>query len=321
MPWDFSMYGRQIQADQNDKQNDLYKQKITASGTGGATLMAAQRLMQENPALSFADAYSIAKSGLGQGIGMQGGQVNPLTGALDSAAAMSGAKQTGENISDYNWKPRTAAKTESDKLKAESGTKAAIDLPKAESQAAYMNELLEGLKSHKGMAGAVGVKGPAQLWGAMDTPFSGTDEADFISRLEQVGGKQFLEAFESLKGGGAITQVEGEKATQAIARMQRSQTEAEFVRALTEFQGIVKGAIKRQRDRANGWGNANFPPPMPQDQQDNLNSALDEIKNPPVSGPGLQPVDPAGLPEGAVFIGTKNGRKVYRLPNGKGWME
>ncbi len=29
----------------------------------------------------------------------------------------------------------------------------------------------------------------------------------------------------------------------------------------------------------------------------------------------------SGVPEGAVFIGTKGGKKVYRLPDGRGWME
>ncbi len=44
---------------------------------------------------------------------------------------------------------------------------------------------------------------------------------DFNAMLDQVQGGAFLQAFESLKGGGQITQIEGEKATQAIVRAQQ----------------------------------------------------------------------------------------------------
>jgi hypothetical protein len=68
--------------------------------------------------------------------------------------------------------------------------------------------------------------------------------------LNQIGGKQFLEAFESLKGGGQITQIEGDKATQAIARMSRAQTEPEFRAAVKEFKDIVKIGMERAASKA-----------------------------------------------------------------------
>lgn len=82
----------------------------------------------------------------------------------------------------------------------------------------------------------------------------GTDAADFRAVLDQIKGQAFLQAFESLKGGGQITEVEGQKATQAIARLDRAQSEAEFVKSLQELRGIVAGGLERARRKAGAAG-------------------------------------------------------------------
>lgn len=78
----------------------------------------------------------------------------------------------------------------------------------------------------------------------------GTNAADFNAVLDQIKGQAFLQAFESLKGGGQITEVEGTKATQAIARLERSQSEGEFVKSLQELRGIVANGLERARRKA-----------------------------------------------------------------------
>lgn len=78
----------------------------------------------------------------------------------------------------------------------------------------------------------------------------GTDAADFNAVLDQIKGQAFLQAFESLKGGGQITEVEGTKATQAIARLERAQSEGEFVKSLQELRGIVSNGLERARRKA-----------------------------------------------------------------------
>lgn len=72
------------------------------------------------------------------------------------------------------------------------------------------------------------------------------------SRIEKLQGQAFLQAFESLKGGGAITEIEGKKAEQAIARLRTSQTEDEFKAALGELRGIVIAAKDRASARLPG---------------------------------------------------------------------
>lgn len=77
----------------------------------------------------------------------------------------------------------------------------------------------------------------------------GTQSADFDAFMEQVEGGAFLDAYESLRGTGQITQPEGEKATRAIARMKRSSSEVGFVKAAREFADIVRRGLERAEAR------------------------------------------------------------------------
>ena len=74
-------------------------------------------------------------------------------------------------------------------------------------------------------------------------------QADLLAKVEQVQGQAFLEAFSILKGAGAITEQEGIKATQAYARLQRTQSPEAFAASLNEFADIVRLGIKRAQDQ------------------------------------------------------------------------
>lgn len=80
----------------------------------------------------------------------------------------------------------------------------------------------------------------------------GSPAASYERRQLQVEGRAFLEAFESLRGGGAITEIEGQKATQAINRMNKAQSEVEYVKAARELQDIVRKGVERARAKAGG---------------------------------------------------------------------
>ncbi len=107
--------------------------------------------------------------------------------------------------------------------------------------------IVEGTKPHPGFETAVGA---TWLPGARFIP--GTDAANFQSRFDQIKGASFLEAFEILKGGGAITNIEGEKGTTAINRMALAQDEAEFIAAARDVQDIMNSGIKKARARVSG---------------------------------------------------------------------
>jgi hypothetical protein len=75
---------------------------------------------------------------------------------------------------------------------------------------------------------------------------------DLNVKIEQLQGKAFLEAFESLKGGGAITEREGAAAQNAMARLQRAQSTEAYVAALQELKGIMQTAKDRAAQSLGG---------------------------------------------------------------------
>ncbi len=65
------------------------------------------------------------------------------------------------------------------------------------------------------------------------------------SKAAQIEGQAFLQGFQSLKGAGAITEMEGKKATAAIARLDRRQSTADYIAALKELREIMSTAKAR----------------------------------------------------------------------------
>ena len=80
--------------------------------------------------------------------------------------------------------------------------------------------------------------------------------SNFLNRREQLQGQAFLQAFEALKGGGAISEVEGEKATIAIARLQRATTEKDFYDALADVKKVFSNAYAARSKMAAAGANA-----------------------------------------------------------------
>jgi hypothetical protein len=112
-------------------------------------------------------------------------------------------------------------------------------------QIGILRGVVSGILEHPGFSGSVGAKNASFLFGLKSQPFSGTKEADFMAMLDQLKGGAFLQAFQSLKGGGPITDVEGEKATQAIVRAQNSQSEEGFRKSMGEVLEVLTNAEKR----------------------------------------------------------------------------
>jgi hypothetical protein len=110
---------------------------------------------------------------------------------------------------------------------------------------------ISGTEPHPGFRGAVGM-GRLTTLGipGVEQLIPGTTAADFKARFDEIMGGAFLEAFETLKGGGAITETEGKKATAAKTRMSLAQSENEFLAAAREYKDIVKTGIERARKKA-----------------------------------------------------------------------
>jgi hypothetical protein len=113
---------------------------------------------------------------------------------------------------------------------------------------------VQGRKPLAGFETAVGFGLPSYL-----TP-AGTDASNFRVRLDQIKDKTFLQAFESLKGAGQITEREGEKATSALNRMNSAQSEVEFIKAAREFEENVRTGMELAK-RKTGMATGNTPSP------------------------------------------------------------
>jgi hypothetical protein len=109
-------------------------------------------------------------------------------------------------------------------------------------------------KPHPGFQDAVGA---TYLPGARFVP--GTNAASFQALQNQVEGTAFLSAFEALKGGGAISEKEGEKATAARLRMTLAQNEQEYIKAAREFQDIVRTGVQNAQRKAGGGASSPAP--------------------------------------------------------------
>lgn len=99
--------------------------------------------------------------------------------------------------------------------------------------------VIDKATNHPGLSGSVG------KWGLVSGYIPGTKEKDFQSVLDQLKGESFLQAFSNLKGGGQITELEGKKATDAIARLDKSQTEPEFRKSLADLRAIMQRGADR----------------------------------------------------------------------------
>lgn len=113
----------------------------------------------------------------------------------------------------------------------------AKDLQTVDASIAVLDKAL----THPGRAAATGMSRFLDPRNAIPS----TDARDYIALADQIQGKAFLQAFESLKGGGQITEVEGRKATDAIARLDRSQSDAEYETALSELRDVMTKARNR----------------------------------------------------------------------------
>lgn len=187
-----------------------------------------------------------------------GNGVTSISGYADTVGSISGAKKSAETIA---------------KEKAELQVKKMAGLAGSTQRAQDTVNLVErmignpakGIVEHPGMRDVVGraniLSGAANRYNplanndpvtGMPFPIEGTDAANFTELFKQTRGKQFLEAFETLKGGGQITEIEGQKATQAISRMSLAQSEEEYIQAAQEFIDIVNRGIQTAQRQAQG---------------------------------------------------------------------
>jgi hypothetical protein len=78
----------------------------------------------------------------------------------------------------------------------------------------------------------------------------GTDTASFEPLYKSIKGQAFLEAFQRLKGAGQITEIEGQKATEALLKLDKAQNEKDFVKYAREFQENLQRGMELAKNKA-----------------------------------------------------------------------
>lgn len=149
---------------------------------------------------------------------------------------------------------------------ADASTRSAINAATSSEQASATTDIpdkkltldralrdLDRLRNHPGLSAAQGVKGASSGFGALNSPIAGTSAADFAALREQASGGAFLEAYQQLKGGGPITDREGEAALAAITIMGNPDiSEAAFLEALDDYEEAIKAGYKKLEKAAEG---------------------------------------------------------------------
>jgi len=162
---------------------------------------------------------------------------------MTQATAQRGQNMTDARERDVELQGRITAAREG----AKNTVEAQRALPQAVDAAERGKRLIDDLLKSPGFSDLVGA---TYKPGFRFIP--GTAAADAQARLDEIKGGAFMQAFQSLRGGGQITEKEGEKATAAITRMSTSQSEGEFRKAAAEFKQVMDDIARRAKVGATG---------------------------------------------------------------------
>lgn len=286
---ELSPYTAMLEA-QGKQSNNMMNQ------AGGATGVLINRYMQEHPGISFADALSAVQAGpaltrMGLQLG-PGNSIGVMAGAPQALGAVKQAEgfgsQQGKNVSDLGmvgpiatqkttaeestkaqFAPTIAAGTAAGQEAGQAAGKSAGNLQNIIDQTNLAVQEMEGLKNHPSLPYATGMYALAPV-------IPGTGIQDFVTREDQLKGQVFLQAYNTLKGGGAISDIEGRKAEQAFARLDRHLSGPDYKQALTDLQSILINGMNRVKSQASGGIQ------IPQMDASQLNApAMGNIPNPP----------------------------------------
>lgn len=139
--------------------------------------------------------------------------------------------------------PKDIKGKESQEAEGKAEGEAKVALPTIVSNGERMLTQIEEVQRHPGRPSATG-------------PFLGRvpglagAQLDFVERMDQLKGQSFLQAYQSLKGGGAITEVEGKKGEQAIARLSRAKDAKDIDSALNDLKEVVRTGVENARKKA-----------------------------------------------------------------------
>jgi hypothetical protein len=203
----------------------------------------------------------LAVPGLGGPAQVVGGTERAKTMTPDAAAR---ERRERDLTFQQNLAAARAAGTELAKNKVEAQAALPKAIVTAEDAIALMDLAIGDAKVEKGsVVIPKGGRQPAPGFSAyvgsgftanLDVPLmrfvEGSDAASYERIQKQLEGQAFLSAFESLRGGGAIANAEGQQATAAMFRANKAQSEVEYIKAIREAQYHARRAVEAARKKA-----------------------------------------------------------------------
>ena len=174
----------------------------------------------------------------------------------EQAAAKAAATARAEN-ENAGLIADTAAQKQLATEQAKNTAEAQNNLSKVRSVVSNVTRSVAEMRGAKGIDDIVGGSVYSRIPDAVAEPLvgfisAGRDSADAMAKYKKLVGANFLQGFEQLKGGGQITEQEGQKAEQAFGRLQRSQSRESFDAALDELDSVMKEIMAGAESRAGG---------------------------------------------------------------------
>lgn len=140
---------------------------------------------------------------------------------------------------------KNLANAEAQKVTGKARAEAQIDLPKIESLERSIIKQVDAVLNDPNLPNVTGFQ-------ANFPTFAGSSH-DVEAKIEQLGNKAFLQAFQDLKGAGQITEMEGMKAATALARLTNlRQSDQGFRESLQDFKNEISRLVQLARQRAGG---------------------------------------------------------------------
>ena len=128
----------------------------------------------------------------------------------------------------------------------EQKNKVRTSMPANEGNVVRILTTLNDIATHPGLDKTVGL--PRLLATPLEM-IPRSDQREFAGKFKQLGGQEFLAAYNELRGGGGISEIEGAKAEQAISALKDTGiSPAAFKQNMWILQDAVKTGFDRQRE-------------------------------------------------------------------------
>jgi len=113
-------------------------------------------------------------------------------------------------------------------------------------KAGRATELINRIKTSPSLDGVLGkVEGQLKPGTPGGFLLLNAAETDLVQLIDNLENSVFLSAFQDLKGGGQITELEGEKAQRAIVNLGRVRSRKDFLEALQDYQDVIDSGARR----------------------------------------------------------------------------